>query len=75
MSDTPTVIDREGHLRVRPISLYDQWLRRCHREGIDPDEAASAQLTRAMRREGSLLGDEEPAAAAPAAAAHEEEEE
>ena len=40
-----------------PLSAYDLWLRRCHREGIDPDKAAEAVLRRALSRDGSLIGD------------------
>lgn len=54
------VNDRMGGFRVEG-ALYDQWLRRCHREGVCPDDAAGIQLQRALRREGSIVGeDEEP---------------
>ena len=52
------VNDRAGGFRV-PGALYDQWLRRCHREGVCPDDAAGIQLQRALRREGSVIGEDE----------------
>ena len=41
------------------MAIYDQWLRRCHREGIDPDKAGVAVLRRALSRDGSLVGETE----------------
>ena len=51
-------VDREGYLRIRG-PLYEKWLRRCHREGIDPDQAARIHLSRALEKEGSLIGAED----------------
>lgn len=50
--------EREAVLRL-PMSIYDQWLRRCHREGIDPDTACVAVLRKALERDGSIIGDGE----------------
>lgn len=54
MSETT---DREGRLRI-PGPLYDRWLRRCHREGVDPDKAAAVWLERGLRRELALTSEE-----------------
>ncbi len=59
MSDQDSSNDREGRIRI-PGPLYDRWLRRCHREGIDPDNAGAVWLERALRREGSLLSEDTP---------------
>jgi hypothetical protein len=49
--------DREGRLRI-PGPLYDRWLRRCHREGIEPDKAAAVWLERGLRRDTALMAED-----------------
>lgn len=49
--------DREGQFRV-PGPLYDRWLRRCHREGVDPDKAACVWLERGLRRGLALMSED-----------------
>ena len=51
--------DREGFLRIPP-PIYDQWLRRCHREGgRDVDKAAAIVIQQALRRDGSVIGEDQ----------------
>lgn len=59
MSEEPEDLatDRLGFLRI-PHELYARWLRRCHREGIEPDQAGAIQLERALRRPGSIVGED-----------------
>ncbi len=57
MSDEKPTDDSARFLRV-PQQLHDRWLRRCHREDIAPDKAGSAQLDRALRRPGSIMGED-----------------
>ena len=59
MSEEPEDLatDRHGFLRI-PNELYARWLRRAHREGTDPDQAGAIQLERALRRAGSIVGED-----------------
>ena len=59
MSDEPEDLatERHGFLRI-PNELYARWLRRSHREGTDPDKAGAIQLERALRRPGSIVGED-----------------
>lgn len=51
-----TANDQEGKLRIAG-PLYDRWLRRCHREGINPDATGAMWLERALRRDRPLTAD------------------
>lgn len=55
MNDDPRP-EREKFVRI-PAPLHAQWLERCHRESIDPDQTAAIKLGQALRHEGSLLPD------------------
>ena len=52
-----TANDQEGRMRING-PLYDRWLRRCHREGVDPDATAAIWLERALRRDRPLTAEE-----------------
>ncbi len=57
MSEPDSRNEREKFLRFyKP--LHARWLDRCYSEDIDPSDAAAVQLERAMRREGSLIGED-----------------
>ncbi len=49
--------DRGAFFRVTQ-ELHDRWMRRCHREDTPSDPAAAVQLERALRRTGSVMGED-----------------
>ena len=57
MSDDPPVDDSARFLRF-PQQTHDRWLRRCHREDVAPERAATLQIDRALRRPGSIMGED-----------------
>ena len=59
MSESDASNEREKFLRFYG-PLHARWLDRCHRERMDPDEAAAVHLERALRRSGSLIGEDSP---------------
>ncbi len=57
MSDDEQTNDRAAFFRVTQ-QLHDRWMRRCHRENTPSDPAAAVQLERALRRPGSVMGED-----------------
>ncbi len=57
MSDDKPTNDRAAFFRVSQ-QLHDRWMRRCHREDTPSDPAAAVQLERALRRTGSVMGED-----------------
>ncbi len=49
--------DRGAFFRVTQ-ELHTRWMRRCHREDTPSDPAAAVQLERALRRTGSVMGED-----------------
>ncbi len=58
MSDEKPTNDRAAFFRVTQ-QLHDRWMRRCHREDTPSDPAAAVQLERALRRTGSVMGEDD----------------
>ena len=49
------------NLEIKEGALAEAILRRCHRDGVDPNKATSILWRRQLKRDGSIVGeDEEP---------------